>query len=212
MKRRYTLDAKIDALNQIDQYDGDLQRAGKLLEIPVKTLENWRAAEESLRADYRERQTRHLERLQFDLQIKMIEHCHAILAKMDENTLAQAPLTQLNSALSALLKHVNILQEAPTQHEKIKFQYHYHDPLQTLPPWTGASHGQPRALQSRRLRTPLGQNRTRNDQHHHSGISREQTLLVAGAHPQNGLSGLARLEKYAQTTEKQANQRKRTPH
>ena len=188
MKRRYTLDAKINALNQIDQHDGDLQRAGKLLKIPVKTLEKWRAAQDSLRADYRERQTRHLERLQFDLQIKMIERCHAILANMDEDTLAQAPLTQLNSALSALLNHVNILQEAPsqieeTQNETIKFEYYYDDQVQTLPPWTGASHGPPRALQSRDLRTPLGQNPTRNDQHPHGGNPGEQTLLVAGPRP-----------------------------
>ena len=161
MKRRYTLDAKINALNQIDQFDGDLQRAGKLLKIPVKTLEKWRAAEESLRANYRKRQTRQLERMQFDLQIKMVERCHAILAKMDDQTLDQAPLTQLNSALSALLNHVNILQEASTQNEKpqnenIHFEHYYENQAQALPPRTSPSHGRPRSLQSRGLRTPLG--------------------------------------------------------
>ena len=91
MKRRYTLDAKINALNHIDQNDGDLQGAAKELKISAKTLEKWRAAEESLRAQYRARQTRHLERLQFDLQIKMIERCHAILAQMHEKPWLRPP-------------------------------------------------------------------------------------------------------------------------
>ena len=52
MKRRYTLDAKINALNQLDCLDGDLALASRQLEIPAKTLEKWRAKELDLRRDY----------------------------------------------------------------------------------------------------------------------------------------------------------------
>ena len=41
MNRRYSLDSKIAALNQIDQLDGDLTLAGQQLNIPIKTLEKW---------------------------------------------------------------------------------------------------------------------------------------------------------------------------
>ena len=75
---------------------------------------------------------RHLERLEFDLHVKMLERCDAILTKMDDKTLTEAPLTQLNSALSALLNHVNVLQEASPklaqpQNETIRFEYYYDD-------------------------------------------------------------------------------------
>ena len=56
MKRRYSLDSKIAALNQIDQLDGDLTLAGQQLNIPIKTLEKWRAKEPDLRQNYRQRQ------------------------------------------------------------------------------------------------------------------------------------------------------------
>ena len=65
MSRRYHLDSKIDALNQIDQLDGDLAHVSQSLDIPVRTLENWRESEADLRRDYRKRQGRHNDRLEF---------------------------------------------------------------------------------------------------------------------------------------------------
>ena len=140
---------------------------------------------------------RHLERLEFDLHVKMLERCDAILTKMDDETLTEALSPNSIPLLSALLNHVNVLQEASPkldqpQNETIRFEYYYDDKVQDLPPWTGASDGKPRAVQSGRLRPPLGQNGTGDDQHSQRGPAPEQTLLVAGADPTNGGASLAR--------------------
>ena len=41
MARRYSLQSKIDALNQIEQYDGDVALVSDLLGIPTRTLQSW---------------------------------------------------------------------------------------------------------------------------------------------------------------------------
>ena len=100
MKRRYPLDAKINALNRIDQLymtDGDIALTATQLNIPAKTLEKWRAKELDLRRDYQERQWRRLDRLQFDLNLQMLERCATIMQQMDDSTLSKAPLNQLNA-------------------------------------------------------------------------------------------------------------------
>ena len=170
MKRRYPLNAKINALNQIDQLDCDLPLAAKQLNIPAKTLEKWRAKEPELRRQYQLRQWRHLDHLQFDMHVNMLDRCAAILQQMDDTTLAKAPLNQLNAALAALLSHVRVFQESQAKidppHETIKrAEFYYDGQIQATPPWAGTSAGQRRPLQSGRLRPPLGQDRTRNDDH-----------------------------------------------
>lgn len=212
MKRRYALNAKISALNQIDQLDGDLPRAAKQLNIPAKTLEKWRAKEHQLRQQYQNRQWRHLDRLQFDLHVKMLDRCAAIVQQMDDHTLNKAPLNQLNAALAAMLSHVRIFEEAqqqidPPQETVKRAEFYYDDQIQKTPPWAGTSPEQPRPLQSGSLRPPLGQNRTRNDDHPPRSMDAEQTLLVADADPPNGRASLARLEKFYQALEEHPHKR-----
>ena len=212
MKRRYPLNAKINALNKIDQLDGDLPLAAKQLNIPAKTLEKWRAKESELRRDYQARQWRHLDRIKFDLHVQMIERCATIIQEMDDTALNKAPLNQLNAALAALLSHVRIFEESQQEFDPPKetikrAEFYYDDALQAAPPWAGASAGQPGPLQSGGLRTPLGQDGNGADDHPPRSLDEQQTLLVVNPDVENGEPSLARLENFYRALEESADQR-----
>ena len=216
MKRRYSLNAKINALNQIDQLDGDLAFVSRQLGIPAKTLEKWRAREPELRHCYQERQWRYLDRLRFDLHAQMLERVAAILERMDDSAIAKAPLNQLNDALASLLSHIRKFEESEqdleTPHETIKrAEFYYDGQVQDAPPWAGASAGQPRAVQGGRLRPPLGQDRIGQNGASGRGSLVAETDLVAGADLHDGQPGLARLESQRQIGQRGHDQRERTP-
>ena len=103
MTRRYSLNSKIDALNQIDHFDGDVALVSNAAAIPSRTLQNWLRQEDDLRRRYRQRQIRQRERLKVNLQLEMLERGKSILAQMDDETLEKAPLNQLATALSSLV-------------------------------------------------------------------------------------------------------------
>ncbi|GEM_PF-1153201 len=170
MARRYTLDTQIDALNKLDQLDGDILLASDALTIPAGTLRKWLKKEADIRRTHREKQRRHLARLKVDLQTNMLERGIAIVARMDDETLDKAPLNQLASALGALVNHALKLEEDIDEYDEqeetekvIRFEYYYDGAVQDAPPWSGASEGKPRAVQGGRLRETLGENGTRKD-------------------------------------------------
>ena len=73
MSRRYSLKTKINALNEIDEHDGDVARVAEFLEIPARTLQRWLHDEDDLRGRYRKKRNRQRERLTLDLQFEMLE-------------------------------------------------------------------------------------------------------------------------------------------
>ena len=73
MKKRYALEAKISALNQIDQNDGDLQSTSRQLNIPAKTLKKWRAIESDLRDKFDQQEAREIARLQARMRLKLLQ-------------------------------------------------------------------------------------------------------------------------------------------
>ena len=73
MTRRYSLDDKIDALNQIDRCDGNTAMVSDVLEIPERTLKTWKQRETDFRRKYRKRQERQRDRLVADLRLDMLE-------------------------------------------------------------------------------------------------------------------------------------------
>ncbi len=200
MTRKYSLDTKIDALNQIDRHDGDIALVSDVLEIPERTLRGWQGAEGALRGKYRARQKRQRERLTVDLQLGMLERGQAILAEMDDETLAKAPLNQLASALGTLVSHALKLEEAigefdEEEEEKvIRFEYYYDGAVQEAPPWAGASEGFDRSLQSSGVWEALGQDGIGQDDSAAASPGGEEARLVAGADAPDGEPGLARLE------------------
>ena len=64
---RYTLETKIKALNLLEEHDGDTQLVKDRLDIPVKTLANWRRAELELRQRFYDRQQHHFYNVKFKL-------------------------------------------------------------------------------------------------------------------------------------------------
>ncbi len=162
MSRRYSLSTKIKALNEIEEHDGDVARVAEFLEIPARTLQRWLHDEDDLRGMHRQKRNRQRDRLTIDLQFEMLERSKSILARMDEDRLAKAPLNQLATALGSLVNQALRLEEViedidDEEEQVVRFEYFYDGEVQDAPPWSGASEGRACALQGGRLREALGQ-------------------------------------------------------
>lgn len=201
MARRYTLDTKIDALNQLDQCDGDLLRTSDTLDIPARTLRNWRNQEDDLRDAYNAKQRRHLRRLKADLQTNMLERGLAIVARMNDETLDNAPLNQLTSALGSLVNHAlkleEVIDETDEQEEKervIRVEYLYDGSVHKTPPWARERTGESGEIQDSRLRETLGKNGTGEDDGSGQRIHRWEAGLVARPELHDGESTMEGIE------------------
>jgi len=215
MKNRYTLDDKINALNHIDQRNGDLQATSRQLKIPAKTLKKWRAIESDLRDKSNQQEAREIARLKARMKRKLLQRADEILEHIAHESLKKATLNQLHSALNTLLNHAAKLEkdtQENDQQQNIRFEYHYDDQIQDAPPWADASPEQSRALQSGGLRPPLGQDRTGQNPDPAKRPHKEPTLLVVDPNQESERPSLARLEAQCQALEREQNQRKRTPH
>ncbi len=217
MSRRYSLETRIDALNQIDQHDGDAALVGDVLEIPVATLRSWLAKESDLRSAYEARRQRQYERLKRDLQSDMLLRGKDILAQLDAERLAKAPLNQLTAALGSLVTHALKMEEATQPRAEddervIRVEYYYDGQVQDAPPWAGASDGRPRAVQSGGLRTPLGQDRAGQNGAAAAGAATGAARMVAGAHHHDGQPGMARPEEQPAQPEIRQHKRNRKAH
>ena len=212
MPRRYSLKTKINALNEVDEHDGDVARVSEFLEIPTRTLQGWLGVEEDLRRRYRQKQKRQRDRLTLDLHFAMLERGKSILSRMDAEALSKAPLNQLATALGSLVNHALKLEEVieeidEGEEQVIRWEFYYDDAVQDSPPWAGASAGSPGALQGGRLRSALGQDRAgQNGASAEFGLGQE-TRLVAGANGDHGEPGLARSE--GERAESSGHQRQR---
>ena len=198
MTRKYSLDTKIDALNQIDRHDGDVALVSDVLEIPERTLRGWQGVEDELRSKHRKRQQRQRDRLTVDLHLGMLERGQAILQQMDDETLAKAPLISA-SALGTLVSHALKLEEAideidEQEEQVIRFEYFYDVPFRKFHHGPGASEGFDRSLQSSGVWEALGQDGAWQDDNAASGAGEAEAVMVAGADPSDGEPGLARLE------------------
>ena len=195
--RKHRLEVQIDALNQLNRHEGDLMLTSKLAGIPARTLREWRRDEAKLRDVYRQRQKQRLRWLKFDLSVEMLERGKDILARMDAETLDKAPLSQLASALSALISHALKLEEAideqldGDEEPVIRLEYYYDGEVQSAPPWAGASEGRPRAVQGGRLRETLGQDGVGQVAAAGERHEAEDAGVVAGADSADGEPGLA---------------------
>ncbi len=199
MNRRYSIDTKIDALNLIDEHDGNVTPISESLEIPLGTLHGWLRNEATLRKKHSLRRQRQSERLTVSLQLEMLERSKAILKQMNNETLEKAPLNQLASALGSLISHAlkleEVIEEIDEDQEKvIRFEYYYDGQVQEAPPWAGARDRFDREVQGGRLRETLGQDRAGQSGHLEERALGQPADLVAGADLLDGESGLARLE------------------
>lgn len=199
MARRYTLDTKIDALNQLDQLDGDILLGSETLKIPVGTLRHWLRDEDDLRRSHSDKQERHLSRLKAELQTNMLEKGLDIVARMDDETLDKAPLNQLATALGALVNHALKLEEdIDDNHEQdekiVRFQFVSGDRITRTPPWTVESTRESSTAQDSSVRETMGQNGTGKNNHAHRDAVSRDAWLVAHPNLSDVESGLERLE------------------
>ena len=170
MPKRYRLDTKIEALNLLDQLDGNLQLVNSRLNIPVKTLQKWSAAQDNLRLQFTDQQDRRFDQLLASLHLKLLERGHAILDHLDDDTLKAATATQLAYALNTIATHAIRLEEIAYQVDQTAAIQNQNQPIRLAfvansqnqpPPQRPTGNPEPsRPLQNRRLRPPLGQNRT----------------------------------------------------
>ncbi len=199
MTRRYPLKVKIDALNQLDEHDGDIGLVSEFSEIKASTLRAWLKDEEALRRSYRKRRQGQRDRLAAELQLEMLERGREILQQIDEAKLEKAPLNQLASALGSLVAHALKLEEVAEeidegQEKVVRWEFHYDGQVHEAPPWARPGPELSRALQGGGLRQALGQDRAGQNGAAAAGGAGEWTGLVAGADPLDGEPGLARSE------------------
>ncbi|MCY4537652.1 MAG: hypothetical protein OXE52_05400, partial [Chloroflexi bacterium] len=165
MPTKYSLDTKIEALNLLDQLDGDFRELASRLDIPLKTIRGWRSSEEELRQRFEDRQYRHFANLKLTLLKDMLETSCDIMKKIKSGENEGIAPSQLAYTLSTLLNQAKQLEEsfedlAPnpqmeTESTSIRYVYHHH--AQDAPPRTARNPEQPGSLQSPGLRQALGQ-------------------------------------------------------
>lgn len=217
MSRRYSLKTKIEALNEIDEHDGDVARVSEFLEVPEATLRNWRGAEDDLRRQFSKKRQRQRDRLARDMQVEMLERGKLVLARLDAETLSKAPLNQLATALGSLvgnaLKLEEVIEDIDEGEEKvIRWEFYYDGQVHEAPPWAENSDEAPGAIQGDRLRETLGQNRAgQNGAASANGLAKE-TRLVDSANGVDGEPGLARPESERPPTAGHSHQRERAAH
>ena len=198
MEFRNALEAKIDALDTIDQHDGDIAAVSAALRIPERDLRDWLADEARLRRAYGLRRQRQVDRLALDLQYDMLNRAGTILHLLKDDTLTKAPLNQLASAAGSLvsyaLKLADAIEEIDEEEEKeqvIRFEFNSDGQRQDFPHWADSREEALRAIQSGGLRPPLGQDRAGQNGHPGArGLARAADL-VAGADEVDGEPGLA---------------------
>ena len=200
MARRYTLDTKIHALNQLDMHDGDLGNVSKELNIPTTTLSEWRRKESDLRQDHRHKLERRFMRLKAELQVQMLDRGMKIVACMDDETLEKAPLNQLATALGSLVNHALKLDEASedsdeqTEEKIVRIEYLYGGSVHVSPPWAENDSGISSPIQNSSVRKTLGQNGTGENNLGRSSHQSRNTWLVDDSYLSNGNSDVENME------------------
>ncbi len=203
--RNYSLDAKIEALNQIDALDGNIKSVSRSMNIAYATVKDWRADEAILRRQYQERLQRQRNQHYLELQITMLKRGKQVLDLMRGDKLNNAPLNQLATALGSLISHAlkmtDVIEEIHDEKEQvIRHEYFYDDQVQDAPPWADRGDGQPRAFQRGRLREALGEDHAGQNGASGCGQLGKGARLVAGADDADGEPGLARPENERQAS------------
>ena len=166
MPKKYNLDQTIEALNLLDQHDGDVFLVKKQLGIPVKTLRGWLKDQEKLRHKFDDRQYRRFANIKQELLNDMLETSRDTMKKIKSGDHPGIAVSQLAYTLTTLLSNAKKLEDnyvylAPdTQNQsdrpnRMRFVHHHN--LPAAPPRTEGNPEQPRPLQSPDLRETLGQ-------------------------------------------------------
>ena len=163
MSKEYTLDQKIEALNLLDQLDGDVHRGRKQLGIPVKTLRGWRGDSDTLRRKFDQRQFRHFANIKQSLLNDMLATAQDIMETIKSGDHPGIAVSQLTNAVDTLLRNAKQLEENYVRvaldagDSPNRTEYVYDHKVQDAAPWTAGDPEQPGSLQSPGVRAALGQ-------------------------------------------------------
>jgi len=164
MQATYTLDTRIEALNLLDQLDGDFHRVNDRLKIPLKTLRGWRSSEKELRRRFEDREYRHFANIKLELLKDLFETSRDFMKKLKSGEHEGITVSQLVYALSTLLNQAHQLEESledlppnaqMESEQSARLVYVAHDNLPSAPPRAAGSPEKPGALQSIGVREKL---------------------------------------------------------
>ncbi len=151
MPANYSLNSKIEALNLLDQHDGDFHLVKSKLKIPLKTLRGWRVDEDKLRHQYEDRQYRHFANIKLEILNDTLESARDIMKKIKTGDHQGIAVSQLAYTLTALLNQANQLEDifedlAPNpqkEEEPNRIEYVYDNKAQDAPPWAARNPEKP---------------------------------------------------------------------
>ncbi len=217
MPAKYSLDRKIEALNLLDQHDGDLYLVKSRLKIPLKVLKGWRADQDNLRRSYEDRQYHYSAKLKLELLQDMRETSRDIMKKIKSGDHEGIAVSQLAYTLSVLLNQANQLegnfedaadpQEGTEQANRIRFVYE--DNAQDVPPWADGDPQELGLLESLIARTALEEAGIGADLHFESLPPEAQALPEGRLDLENAESILEQSDKRRQTPKRGRNRPKR---
>ena len=172
MPATYTLDTRIEALNLLNQLDGDFQAVKERLKIPLKTLRGWRASEWELRRRFENREYRHFANIKLELLRDMLETARDTMKQLKSGEREGLTVSQLAYTLSTLLNQAHRLEESfedlppdaqmeTEQPNRIRFIYE--DELPDDPPPATENPVKPGAPQNMSVREKLRQLGVRAD-------------------------------------------------
>lgn len=192
--KTFTNQEKLQALQALEtrSYEEVAQEWG----VSVGSLRNWMRRRDKLReaylAELREKSAEKMALVQNQLAEKALD----VLAAMDEDRIARAPLNQLSSALGTLIEKFLKLQEEPQQSEAaeqvVRFEFRHPDgSLRETPYWAASSGAESGAVQGAGLRQTLRQNgASQDDAARERGLSWDENV-VARSYVSDGESGVA---------------------
>jgi transposase-like protein len=225
MTRHYTLDDKIKALDAIHDEQMSFSHAEDELGISASTLSNWQKQENNLRHEHRLHQAQRRTRTMLQVQQNIADTTLRVVDHMTDEALEGASLSQLASALNALVgrflnlqDNLNELIEQSTGEKVIRIEYYDASTgrVSDAPPWagradtpgkTGASARRTddhpagdlpaeEAVRGGGVRQTLRQDDDGADSHQRDGDTGSPDM-VAGSDLPNGGAGLAGFEGYA---------------
>ncbi len=197
-KNTHTNEEKLQALDALEtrSYPEVAEEWG----VTVGSLRNWMRRRDKIReaylADLRAKSAQKMALVQSQLAEKALD----VLAAMDEERIAKAPLNQLSSALGTLIEKFLKLQEEPQAAEGaaeqvVRFEFRHPDgSLRATPYWAASGSAESGAVQGAGLRQTVRQNGTgEDDSAGERSLSRDADV-VARSYVSDGESGLARFE------------------
>ena len=146
MSATYTLDAKIAALDLLNQLDNDYSRVKAKLQIPFKTLRGWRSDETQLRNQFENRQYLHISSMKLHLLVDMVEYARDIMSKLKSGDREEGTASQLTYILGTLLNQARKLEQnfehVPDDPQDQaeppnRIEYIYEGAVHDAPPWEG---------------------------------------------------------------------------